>query len=162
MGTLEHTYRHGVDAVFAKVTDPDHLKRRAEASGHRNVEVSVDERDGETVVRLARDIESDIPSFAKKFVDPVNRVVDVLTWRASGDARKGTYHVEVSDRIRVDGEMALEPTADGCVYRDTFTPEVDVPLIGKRIAKIVEKETGEAIEADHRWTEQELDAEGSS
>ncbi len=156
MGTVEHTYRHGIDAVFAKLSDPEHLRRRAAAAGHRNIDVKVEDRDGRIEIRVARDIESDIPSFAKKVVDATNHVVDTIEWRTQGDEKVGSYRVEVSPRIRLRGQLALKPVPGGCKYVDTFTATVDVPLIGGKIAQIVERETATAIRADCERTAREL------
>lgn len=156
MHTIEHTYRHGVDAVFAKLTDPDHLKRRAEAAGHANVDVDVQSTDGGTKIRLARDITSEIPSFAKKFVDPTNRVVDELTWRDDGDGKKADFQVQVNKRISLKGTLTLQPTDGGCEFTNRYEAKVDVPLVGKKIAGIVEDKTEEGVRDDCAFTAKEL------
>jgi len=156
MGTVQHQYAHSVEAVFAKLTDEAHLRERSEQAGHRNIEVRVQRTEGGVEVRLERDIESEIPAVAKKFINPVNHVVDVIRWRDDGDAKSGTYQVTVSKRIRVSGVMSLRPTGDGCRYEDTCTPTVDVPIVGKKIAKLVAKETETAIAENLRRTERAL------
>ncbi len=156
MGTVRHPFHHGVDAVFAKLTDPAHLEERSKAAGDKNVKVSVERSGDEVVVRLERDIETEIPSFAKKFVNPVNHVVDVLRWRDGGDGKTGTYRVDVSSRIRVEGTLALRPTASGCEYVDSFTPTVDMPLVGKKIASLVDEKTESAVRENCRRTERAL------
>jgi len=159
MGTLKHQYPHPLEAVFAKLIDGEFVRRRSSAAGHRNIEITVDEKNGATEIRLERDIESDIPKFAKRFINPVNHVLDVIRWRDAGDGKAGTYDVKVSARITVKGEMTLRPSGTGCVYEDTCTPTVDVPLIGKKIAKLVSDETVTAIKEDCRFTQRELDSE---
>lgn len=157
MPTVESTYRHGVDAVFALLTDPEHLRRRSEAAGHRNVQVKVDHEGDVVEVRLERDIESDIPAIAKKVVDPVNHVVDVIEYRSRGDVKTGTFRVEVSRRISLRGTIELRPEGAGCRQIETFTATVDVPIIGRKIAELVEKETATAIRGDHAFTARALD-----
>lgn len=156
MNTVEHTYRHPIEDVFAKLVDEGHLRDRSEQAGHRKIEVKVEEKGGGYEIRIARDIDSQIPAIAKRFVSPVNHVVDIVRWRDAGDGKAGTYDIVVSSRIRISGEMTLKPMPDGCVYTDTCTPEVDMPLIGKRIAKIVAKETTDAIAQDCQRTERAL------
>jgi hypothetical protein len=157
MPSVETTYRHGVDAVLAKITDPDHLRKRSEAAGHRNVQVKVD-RKGETIeVRLERDIESDIPTIAKKFVDAVNHVVDVIEYRSRGDAKVATFRVSVNKRIGLRGTIELKPAGDGCKQIESFSAEVDVPLVGRKIAELVEDKTATSIRADHAFTARALD-----
>lgn len=157
MPTVETTYRHGVDAVFALLTDPEHVRRRSEAAGHRNVQVSVERRGDVVEVRLERDIEADIPAIAKKVVDPVNHVVDVIEYRSRGDAKIATFRVEVSPRIRLRGTIELRPEGAGCRQLETFTATVDVPIVGRKIAELVEKETAAAIRGDHAFTARALD-----
>lgn len=156
MATVESTFRHGVDAVFAMITDPEHVRRRSEAAGHRNVQVKVDHRGEVVEVRLERDIESDIPAIAKKVVDPVNHVVDVIEYRSQGDAKVGTFRVEVSRRISLRGTVELRPAPGGCRQIETFTASVDVPLIGRKVAELVERETATAIRGDHAFTARAL------
>jgi len=158
MGSLQHRYTHALDTVFAKVSDGEHLRRRSEASGHLNIQLSSSSAGGVVEIRLERDIESSIPSFAKRFINPVNHVVDVIRWRDVDGVKKGTYDVTVSSRIRVRGEMTLEADGDGCLYTDTCTPSVDMPLIGKKISKLVSEETVKAIKEDCRFTEREISA----
>ena len=156
MGTVKHNYKHSVEDVFAKLVDEAHLRDRSEQAGHRKIDLTVDEKNGQHEIRLARDIESDIPSFAKKFINPVNHVVDVIRWRDAGDGKVGSYDVSVNKRISIKGEMSLKPSAGGCVYEDTCTPKVDVPLVGKKIGQLVAKETMAAIEEDCRRTDRAL------
>jgi hypothetical protein len=156
MTTVKHTHRHPLEDVYAKLVDEAHLRDRCQQAGHRNIQVSVTEKDGAYEIRLERDIESDIPAIAKKFVSPVNHVVDIVRWRDAGDGKAGTYDVTVNPRIRVKGQMTLKPSGSGCVYEDTCSPTVDVPLIGGKIAQIVAKETAAAIAEDQRRTERAL------
>ena len=156
MGTVNHTFAHSVDVVFAKLTDPAFVEQRSKDAGHKNVKVTVEHKGAETIVRLERDIETDIPGFAKKFVSPKNHVVDTLTWRDDGDGKSAIYHVDVTNRIAIDGKQTLRPSGGGCAFSDTFTPKVDVPLVGKKIASLVEKETEAGIRADLERTERAL------
>lgn len=156
MGKLRFEYSHPIDAVFGKLVDRDHLRERSAAAGHRNIQLTVDEKGGGFEIRLERDIEAEIPSFAKKFVSPVNHVVDVIRWRTDGDVKRGTYEALVSSRITVRGEMTLSSSAKGCVYETTCDPKVDVPLIGKKIAQLVSDKTLEAIEIDSKFTQKSL------
>ncbi len=158
MGNYKHTYKKSVDEVYAKLTDPEFLRRRSEASGHRNIDIQVNQRGEVLEIRITRDIESDIPSFAKRVVDPVNRVVDVIEWRDKGSSKAATYRVTVSKRISLRGETKLDAVDGRCVQMESFTATVDVPLIGRKIADIVERETTTAIASDCAFTANELGA----
>lgn len=156
MGTARHSFTQSADALFAAMTDADHLTRRAEAAGHRNITIQIDTAGDTTTVRMERDIEAEIPSFAKKVVSPVNHVVTTFEWKKSGDGYSGSYRADVNPRIRIDAKVSIRPKGDGCEYVDEFRAQVDVPLIGKKIAGLVEKETASAVEADLRWSANEL------
>jgi hypothetical protein len=156
MGNVKHTYSQSVDAVYAKLTDPEHLRRRCEAAKHRDIDIQTSTRGDALEIRITRDIESEIPSLAKKVIDPVNRVSDVVEWRSNGNEKTCSYRVTVSKRISVKGEAKLTPAGSGCEYSDTFTATVDVPLIGRKIADLVEKETAVAIREDIAFTAKEL------
>ena len=148
MTTVRHDYPADVETVFARLIDPGYLKRRSEAQGHLNVEVEVTEEGEAVVVRVSRDVESEIPGFMKKLFSPRNHVVDVTTWRPRGDRRVATYTVEVGARVHLDGELELAPRGDGSAYTDSFTAKVRVPVVGKKVAAYVEKETAAAIRLD--------------
>ena len=156
MAKVTHRYAASVDAAYQALIDPDHLRRRAEDAGEKNISVTVEERGGATVVNLTRDIESEIPSFAKKFVDAVNRVESIFEWRADGESRRATYTANVSKRITVRGSITLVASGDGCEHTETFEPTVDMPLIGKKVASLVSEKTETAVRAACRFTERDL------
>ena len=156
MNTVKHTYSQSAEALYAALTDADHLKRRAEAAGHRNVEVKIDPVGDGCRIRIARDIESEIPAIAKKVINPVNHVVTEFEWKKSGDGWTGSYLATVNPRIRVKSKLAIRPSGSGSEYVDDYTAEVDVPLIGKKIAALVEKETATSLKSDMEWTARDL------
>jgi len=153
---VEHTYDASVDAVYAKLTDEAHLRARAEDAGDFNIEVTITERGDGVTTKLVRDIESEIPSFAKKFVDPVNHVTDEIVWRVEGDRRVGELSVDVNARISLTGTLTLSPAGDRCRFVQDFTAKVDVPLVGGRIAKKVEEETHKAVTDSCAFTARHL------
>ena len=157
MGTVSKRFTQGADAVYAALTDPDHLKRRAEAAGHRNVQVTVDAKDDGCSLVIERDIESEIPAIAKKFVDPVNHVVSKFTWKKSGDSYTGSYDSKVNDRISVSAKLTIRPAGEGSEYSEDNTAKVNVPLVGRKIAGLVENETAKSVKPDLEWTATDLD-----
>jgi len=158
MNSLSLGYDHDVATVFALMIDADFLRRRREAVGELDVVVDVKENAGAFEVTISRDIETDIPSFAKKVFNPKNRVVDVTTWKIEGESRVGVYHAKVGSRIEITGNVSLRPRAGGCEYSESFTPSVRVALIGKRLETFVAREIVQGIRADHGFTRSELRA----
>lgn len=156
MPTIKHGYRVSADALYAALSDPDHLKRRAEAAGHRNVSVKRTERGDGCEIRIERDIEAEIPAFAKKVVNPVNHVVTLMEWKRAGDGWTGSYRADVNARIRIEARFTIRPAGSGSEYTEDYSAKVDVPLIGGKIASVVDKETGTAVRGDVEWTAREL------
>ena len=156
MGTVQHRFEQDLATVYAAYTDADHMTRRCEAFGQTNIECTVTEKGAVTEVVLARDIESDIPSFAKKVVDPVNRVAVTLRWRDQGDGKHADYDVSVNARISISGTIDLRADGDGCRHDERFEAKVKIPLVGGKIAKLVDKETVSGVTKDLGWSDKEL------
>ncbi|MGE0790465.1 MAG: DUF2505 domain-containing protein [Sandaracinaceae bacterium] len=156
MTVVKHRYPVSAEALYAAITDPDHLTERSEAAGHRNITVQREARGEGCWIKIERDIESEIPAIAKKVVNPVNHVVTEFEWQKSGDGWTGTYRVQVNPRIRVASKLSVRPAGDGSEYVDDFKATVDVPLIGGKIAGLVESETEKAIKIDCAWTASHL------
>ena len=156
MGRIDQRLDHSVETVYAKLVNPAYLEARAKASGERNIQLDVAEAGDGHAIEMSRDVESEIPSFAKKFFNPVNRIEETTTWRADGDAKRARYRIVVGSRVTLTGTLALEPRGDGSQFVEEFDVEVKVPLIGKRVAKFVTGETEEAIRKNLRFLEREL------
>jgi hypothetical protein len=147
-GTVRHRYDRSVDEVFALVTDPDFLKRRAEAAGEKNVVVRVDRDGARMTIRIERDLERKLPGFMKKVFNPTNHLVDVQTWDTAGESKTSEWTVEVQGQKRVEirGRLTIAPAAGGgCDYTEAFTAVVRVPLIAGQVEKFVVSETEASI-----------------
>jgi Protein of unknown function (DUF2505) len=146
-GTVRHRYDRSVDEVFALVTDPDFLKRRAEAAGEKNVVVRVDRDGARMTIRIERDLERKLPGFMKKVFNPTNHLVDVQTWDTSGASKTSEWTVEVQGQKRVEirGRLTIAPADGGCVYTEAFDAVVRVPLIGGQVERYVVNETEASI-----------------
>jgi hypothetical protein len=158
---VRHHFDVDVDRMYALVTDPDFLRRRAEAAGEQNVDVAVD-RTGEPVtVQITREVEQGLPSFMKKLFSPRNRLIDRQSWRREGGARVSDWTVQVGDgkRIQLRGRLTLAPgAAGGCDYTESFSAEANIPLVGGRVAKYVLGETEATIRRQVEFTVKELAA----
>ena len=145
--TVKHHFDRDLDTVFARVTDPDFLRRRAEAQGEKNIVVKVD-REAQLVIRIERDVERNLPSFMKKVFSPTNHIIDLQRWTTTGADRWAEWTVEIQEqkRVHLKGRLTLSAApGGGCDYNETFTAEVNMPLIGGRVAKYVLGETEAAI-----------------
>lgn len=142
-GTVRARFDRGVEPLFALLTDPDFLRRRAEALGEKNIVIQVD-RDGTRLkIRVSRDIERSLPGFMKKIFNPTNHLVDVQTWDTLGVEKKSEWSVEIAGQKRIElrGRLTLIPAGDGCDYVQAFSVNVAIPLVGGRIEKYIIGET---------------------
>jgi hypothetical protein len=163
-GNVRHHYDRSVDDVLALITDPDFLKRRAEAVGEKNVVVRVDRDGARMTIRLERDVESSLPGFMKKLFNPTNHLVDSQTWDTAGQVKTSDWSVEVSGqkRVQIRGRLSLAPASSGgCDYIEAFTVSVAIPLVGGRIEKYVLGETESSIRQQFDFTVKELGSRGS-
>ncbi len=151
MSDITYVFEAPVDTVFALLTDQEFLSGRCREMGERNIDVSVS-RDGDRVeIRNTRDVERELPGFAKKLYKPVNTVVQIEQWTVAGDERRGSYHIDVKGApVKIDATIALRPHARGTEYAITYDVKCSVPLLGKKLAKFTLDQTV----AGHR---QELD-----
>jgi len=158
-GNVRHRYDRTVDDLFALVTDPEFLKRRAEAAGEKNVAIKL-ERDGSRLtIRIERDVERKLPAFMKKIFSATNHIVDVQTWNISGEVKTSDWTVELvgQRRVEIRGRLSLAPAPPGaCDYTEAFSVAVKIPLIGGRVEKYVVGETESAIRQHIDFTAKEL------
>jgi len=154
-------YDRTVDEMFALVTDPGFLERRAHAAGEKNVAVHVDRDGGKLVIRIERDVDRSLPGFMKKVFKPTNHIIDVQTWSTDGPVKISDWTVEIvgQSRVKLRGRMTLAAGAGGgCDYTEAFSAEVSMPLIGKQVAKYVVGETEKSIRGQLEFTTRDLAA----
>jgi hypothetical protein len=150
-----------VDDVFALVTDPGFLERRAQAMGEKNAVIRID-RDGvRMTIRIERDMERNLPGFMKKVFSPTNHLVDVQVWDTASAVKTSDWTVELAGqkRVAIRGRLSLAPgSAGGCDYTEAFGVTVSIPLIGGRVEKYVLGETESSIRQQLVFTGKELAA----
>ena len=78
MPNLTINYTQDVDTVYRFVTDPEVIRKRSEAMGEKNIKIQVDEAGGTKTITSTREIESDLPGFAKKLFNSTNTIIEVL------------------------------------------------------------------------------------
>jgi hypothetical protein len=143
-GSVRAHLARTVDQVFALVSDPEFLRRRAEAAGEKNIVIQVNREGTLLKLRIERDLERNLPAFMKKMFSPTNHLVDVQTWQTAGDVKTSDWSVEISGQKRIDlrGRLSLAPAAGGgCDYVEMFSATVAIPLVGGRVEKYVLGET---------------------
>ena len=136
--TATHTFDAPIEAVWAMFSDPASHVAKFEGMGHREVEVTETENiDGTFTITVSRQVDFDLPGFAKKFLKPTQNIVSTDVWKAHSD---GTYSGEWKAEAKgapvdTNGTTRLSPKGDKTEYELSFELKVNVPLVGGKIEK---------------------------
>jgi hypothetical protein len=161
MPHLTINYAQDIDTVYRFVTDPERIKKRCEASGERNVRIQVEESGGTLVITSTREIDSDLPGFAKKLFSATNTIVERREWRDAGDKKTCRSHIDVVGTPgKIDSNITISPSGSGCTYDIEFEVTAKVPLIRKKLEEFVAKTTMEGMREEHEFNQRELNAAG--
>jgi hypothetical protein len=159
--TITHTYEKDTDTVFTVLTDEAYLVKKFEDSGARNIRIAeCEERGGRFVIRRQMDLPANPPDLLKKFVKSTNFVDAVDTWQSYDKAAKtGIFEVKIKGvPINMTGTLALKPKKSGCDYIIDFDVKCGIPLIGGKLAKLVEDDTRANQRKDYAFTRKYLEA----
>jgi len=161
MPHLTINYTQDVDTVYRFVTDPESIKNRCEASGERNVRIEVEEAGGTKVITSTREIDSDLPGFAKKLFKPTNTIIERREWRDAGDKKACKSHIDVVGTPgKIDSNVTISPSGSGCTYDIEFEVTAKVPLIRKKLEEFIAKTTAEGMRDEHDYNQRTLNAAG--
>ena len=150
MPKFRHEYSHDVDTVFRLITDPDALTKRCEALGERDVKAEATEDDGVTKTRVAREVEQELPGFAKKLFKPTNVIVEREEWWSEADRRVGKGSLKiVGTGAHIDSTLQLSPSETGCVYEIDFQVTAKAPLIRKKLEAFIGETALENLGTQH-------------
>ena len=138
---FEFAFPAGVEAVFAVLTDPEFLREYAYKTESREVAVSA--RGGTTRVRRVMPTDA-VPPFAKPFLGNEVPVQEVVTWQPpdADESRSADLAVDAavgSRQARLRGRLLLEPTGSGSRLLAEGDVRVKVPLVGAKLAPLVEQ-----------------------
>jgi len=158
---LTINYSQDVDTVYRFVTDPEHIKKRCEASGERNVRIQVEDSGGTKIITSTREIDSDLPAFAKKLFSATNTIVERREWRDAGDKKTCKAHIDILGTPgTIDSNITISPNGSGCTYDIEFEVTAKVPLIRKKLEEFVAKTTAEGMRDEHEYNQRELNTAG--
>ena len=161
MPNLTINYTQDVDTVYLFVTDPENIKKRCEASGERNVRIEVQEAGGTKTITSTREIDSDLPGFAKKLFSATNTIIERREWRDAGEKKTCKSHIDVVGTPgKIDSNVTISPNGSGCTYDIEFEATAKVPLIRKKLEAFVEKSTMKGMRDEHDYNQRELNAAG--
>lgn len=150
MPRFRQEYAQDVDTVFRLITDPQALTKRCEALGERDVKVEVSE-DGDIIrTRVAREVEQELPGFAKRLFKPTNVLVEREEWRSDGARKVATGQLKiVGTGATIDSTIELSPSGDGCVYAIDFQVTAKAPLIRKKLEAFIGDTALESLRKQH-------------
>ena len=150
--TVHKNYHYDcdVDTLFDQVTNEASLKAKYESCGARNISFTQCDSSGDTrTIKWQRDMPADPPGFAKKFMSEWNTLTETLVWTRSGDQVKGKYTGQVKGVPgSLSGDFTIKADGDGCVEVIAMGADVKVPLVGKKIAALVEEDVDKNLDGE--------------
>lgn len=158
--STKHVYSKDIAAVFQVFTSKDYLEQKFAALGAKNITIlECAESKGKFVIKSQRDVPSNPPGFAKKFLKAFNTVIEEDLWEISdGQIRHGTFEVDIKGTpITLKGTMTLSASEEGCQNAISGAAKVSIPLIGGQIAKFVESDTEKNLKGDYEFTQKYLE-----
>ncbi len=138
MPRFRFEHPQNVDTVFNLITSPDELTRRCQALGERNVKVEASESGGVTKTQIVREVEQELPGFAKKLFKPKNTLVEREEWRCvdGGYEAKGQLKI-VGTGATIDSTIRLSASGAGCIYEIDFQVTAKAPLIRRKLESFI-------------------------
>ena len=155
----QHSFTARFDQVYAKVIDENFLRAKYEGIGGRNVNFTECGQDGDVFrIRSSREVRSNPPAFARKFLADWNKMEETMEWSRQDDgSAQGIYVGKVRGVPGVlEGTFDLRPDGTGCVEDIVMTAHIRVPIIGKKIAAIVEDETADSLVEEYAFLRKDL------
>lgn len=148
---FESQIPHSVEETLTILTDREFLRKYAYETGSSEADVTVSPDGLETVVRRVMPTD-EVPGFVRGFLGESLPVVETVTWAAADGegARRAVVLVETkvgSRSATFRGELQLSPSAEGSTcFGATGSATVKIPLIGGRVAPLVEEAVRAALE----------------
>ena len=158
--TITLAYDKDTETVFKVLTDTSFLIKKFESTGAKNITIpECAEKNDTFVITRKLDIPANPPGFAKKFIKAMNTVTATDTWHSYDKEKKsGAFKINIKGLpVSISGNLTLSPTKQGCDYIVDFDAKVHIPLIGNRIAKLIESDTRSNLEMDYQFTKAYLE-----
>jgi carbon monoxide dehydrogenase subunit G len=153
-----HVFDAPVDAVWAMFRDPRSHIAKFDSMGHRHIEV-IDSHAGDDAfsITVRRDVDVDLPGFARRVLKPTNTVTSTDEWQRTDDGTcTGRQTVQTEGApVKISSTTALTPEGDRTRYDVTVQLDVKVPLIGGKLADWskgkVREQLDQEFAAGDRW-----------
>jgi hypothetical protein len=128
------------DEARRMLTDPQYMRRRAEATGALDFTVDQTvEPDGTEVFRTVRTFPARVPSYAQRLVGSTIQVTEEQRWAPA--APHAVVTVSFSGMLGFAGTLVLRAAEGGTEAVTTGAFRAQVPLIGGRLEALVAEQT---------------------
>jgi hypothetical protein len=155
-------YTADPETVFALFGDAGFLRRRYEALGHTKVAIEQCGQVGDVfVIGIRRTVPVTVPGYARKVLTPRVAIEQTDEWGQPDESgiRSGTYLIAVvRSPISLAGSLQLRPSEQGCEHVITGTIRVPIPIIGRKLSRVLRDDTLESIRGEHEFGLAELEA----
>ena len=154
--TAEHYYNCQVDDVFRFFSSEQSVADKYEALGIRKFRLRDLSESGNTLnIDARREVPAgtEIPSALRKFTGEYNKVRQREAWTLRDDgSRHCKMRVDLDGLpVRVQGEMLISPTENGCVNYVTMEVSGTLPLVGNIAAEFVVMNIEQQMESEYQY-----------
>lgn len=151
-----------VETAFKLMLTEDYFVEKYKTMQAQNVAVELlEDTDEAFSMAVERDVTlgESVPGFAKKLVGDSMRLHQTVTWqKTEGPVKRGEFNGRLMGKDGgVHAELFLEPDGELTIMRIEGKIEVSVPLIGRKIEKLMAERSSDAFEYDLEATAQYID-----
>jgi hypothetical protein len=137
--TDQQRYDQPADAVLARYTDPEFLKRKYAELGRQDLKVLEHRKTADSAhmcIGYSDVADMDLPDFARRLVPERAHVVQTVDWDLK--RRSGRISVDAKGSpVTVKGQMQLKDSGAGCINTISWQVSCAVPLIGGKLEKLL-------------------------
>lgn len=156
-----YPYSASFEKIFERLTSEDFLRRKYEGTGSRNVVFTECGQDGD-IFRIGwrREVPLHVPGFAKKFLSEWTKTEEIMEWSREEDgSAHGDYQCRVGSLPGVlEGSFDLYPEGSACLEEIEMEARIGIPLVGGKLAKVVENDAANQLDGENDFTLRELAA----
>ena len=151
-------YNKSSDAVIKMFGDAAYFERKFQLLEALAFEVLDQSTSADTFLirmKLTFPLSVPVPGFAKKVVGDTTTLVEEDRWNLG--AKQGTLSIDVQGApVKAIGQMRLVDQGGGCVNEINWDVNCSVPLIGKKVEKLIADDIQAKGAADARVTNEIL------
>jgi hypothetical protein len=136
-----YEFPYSIDTVFHELTDRNRLMKRYETLGEEVISFHSERIGLEIILNVDRRIHREVPKMLRHVInsEQVTKMSEKW-WPADSDWR-GEHHIEVfSQPVAIDATFELIPTSSGCKYVIEQHSTVSIPLVGRKVENVLEKQ----------------------